>query len=686
METFLVKKGDVLHSCKTRYRVMDFIGEGSFGKVAQCLDLNMGRRVALKIHKNNKHMVNESEVAILEKVRALDPDQNNIVKYIDNFRFNDISCLAFEMLDRSLWKLMEMDKFEPLSLAEIRSVTYQLLVAFEALKNIGIMHTDLKPDNIMLVNHRDHPFKVKLIDFGLALPVRKAKVGMTIQPAAYRALEVNLGLPLSESVDMWGVGCIMAFMYFGMNLFPSSCAYKWMKTVICLLGHPNDFQITTGKHSLIYFTWDECAQWRLRTPEEYHRETGIKPIHSRRFTDLAKTLESLPKKTSSKQDNTEERVAFFDLLKCCLHLNAEKRIRPREALKHIFITNIHSVDAVKSTNRTKIESIHAICLPEVRGANKPGADMPPAETGTRPKEASKHGSTQKVCLGDTPKTSCVIRDVVRSARKQSRKNAEGRKFQKKAAVQTSGCHLLLDVTSNQPKQLQNAGNVNLLPVISKHTVKRSSLTSPPSAAHRPPLSVTDGQPQHHVLSPKPGCGQSIPHTNVPSPVQSPSSDTLIIGDSIIRNVKLETATTYCFPTAKVLDLLAEIPLLLHKHPHAKNVVIHVGTNNISVQTSEVPKLDFTSLFQLLKGYKKSVFISGPIPSICKNLQHFSRLLCLHIWLQSVCASHRIVLIDNFNHFWGKPSFFSRDGIHPNPEGSSALAANILHAINPTIRK
>uniref|UniRef100_A0A3P8W8N4 Protein kinase domain-containing protein n=1 Tax=Cynoglossus semilaevis TaxID=244447 RepID=A0A3P8W8N4_CYNSE len=245
--------------CKTRYRVMDFIGEGSFGKVAQCLDLNMGRRVALKIHKNNKHMVNESEVAILEKVRALDPDQNNIVKYIDNFRFNDISCLAFEMLDRSLWKLMEMDKFEPLSLAEIRSVTYQLLVAFEALKNIGIMHTDLKPDNIMLVNHRDHPFKVKLIDFGLALPVRKAKVGMTIQPAAYRALEVNLGLPLSESVDMWGVGCIMAFMYFGMNLFPSSCAYN-----------------------LIYFTWDE--------------------------------------------------VAFFDLLKCCLHLNAEKRIRPREAL------------------------------------------------------------------------------------------------------------------------------------------------------------------------------------------------------------------------------------------------------------------------------------------------------------------------------------------------------------------
>ncbi|AWP00989.1 Beta-2-microglobulin [Scophthalmus maximus] len=44
-----------------------------------------------------------------------------------------------------------------------------LLVELEALKNIGIIHMDLKPHNIMFVNHKDQPFKIKLNDFGLAL-------------------------------------------------------------------------------------------------------------------------------------------------------------------------------------------------------------------------------------------------------------------------------------------------------------------------------------------------------------------------------------------------------------------------------------------------------------------------------------------------------------------------------------
>ncbi|AWO96521.1 putative homeodomain-interacting protein kinase 2-like [Scophthalmus maximus] len=150
---------------------------------------------------------------MLEKVRAHDPDGNNIVKLLDNFRFCNLSCLAFEMLDRSLRDLMKENDLTPLSLNEIRPVTQQLLVAFEVLKNIGIIHTDLKPDNIMLVNHWDQPFKIKLIDFGLARPVCALKAGMVMQPIPYRAPEVVLGLPLSEAIDMWGIGCVMAWLY-----------------------------------------------------------------------------------------------------------------------------------------------------------------------------------------------------------------------------------------------------------------------------------------------------------------------------------------------------------------------------------------------------------------------------------------------------------------------------------------
>uniref|UniRef100_A0A671WWE3 Protein kinase domain-containing protein n=1 Tax=Sparus aurata TaxID=8175 RepID=A0A671WWE3_SPAAU len=218
----------------TRYLIMDFIGEGSFGKVAKCLNLTTCNTEAVKIHKNRKENVIQKEVEMLEAIRGLDPEKNNIVRFMESFRVKNLSCLSFEMLDRSLSDLMSERRLMPLSLNEIRPVIHQLLVAFDALKDIGMLHTDLKPDNIMLVNHKDQPYKVKLIDFGLARPVSQLKVGMTMQARSYRAPEVMLGLPLSEAVDMWGVGCVTAFLYFGMHLFPGNCEYHCMKTMVHL--------------------------------------------------------------------------------------------------------------------------------------------------------------------------------------------------------------------------------------------------------------------------------------------------------------------------------------------------------------------------------------------------------------------------------------------------------------------
>ena len=62
----------------------------------------------------------------------------------------------------------------------------QLAVAFKALNDIGIIHADLKGDNIMFVNRRDQPLKVKLIDFGLAVHVSNVAQGDTLQTLPYR--------------------------------------------------------------------------------------------------------------------------------------------------------------------------------------------------------------------------------------------------------------------------------------------------------------------------------------------------------------------------------------------------------------------------------------------------------------------------------------------------------------------
>ncbi|TKS84170.1 Homeodomain-interacting protein kinase 1 [Collichthys lucidus] len=348
---FKVQKRDILHSSNTRYLLLDFNGEGCFGKVAKCLDLTTGKLAAIKIHKKSQDHVIQREVDMLQAVGTLDPDKKNLVKFLDNFRFNNMSCLAFEMLDKSLWHLMKERREAPLNLNEIRPVIYQLMVAFDALKSIGIVHTDLKPDNIMLVNHDDQPFRIKLIDFGLALPVSKVRVGMTMQACAYRAPEVTLGLPLSEAMDVWGVGCIMAFLYFGTNLLPGNCMYNCVQSMVHLLGQPDDHLLSAGTQTFKYFTMKENqsgSEWILKTPEEYKKVTGVNPKVTPRFFDLAKNLNDAVRRCPPKRDITEykDRMEFLRLLKSCLRLDAGKRITPRKALKHPFITMVHLVDVM----------------------------------------------------------------------------------------------------------------------------------------------------------------------------------------------------------------------------------------------------------------------------------------------------------------------------------------------------
>lgn len=54
------------------------------------------------------------------------------------------------------------------------------------MKDIQLIHMDLKLDNIMLVNHKEAPFKVKLIDFGLACDKSAVVYGPYVQTPFYR--------------------------------------------------------------------------------------------------------------------------------------------------------------------------------------------------------------------------------------------------------------------------------------------------------------------------------------------------------------------------------------------------------------------------------------------------------------------------------------------------------------------
>ncbi|KAJ4948842.1 hypothetical protein JOQ06_020365 [Pogonophryne albipinna] len=73
-------------------------------------------------------------------------------------------------------------------------------------------HADIKPQNLMLLMENNQ-LRVKVIDFGSAVVSAEVKRGVIMQPAAYRSPEVIMGLPITEAVDIWSLGDVLATMY-----------------------------------------------------------------------------------------------------------------------------------------------------------------------------------------------------------------------------------------------------------------------------------------------------------------------------------------------------------------------------------------------------------------------------------------------------------------------------------------
>lgn len=164
------------------------------------------------------------------------------------------------------------------------------------------------------------------------------------------------------------------------------------------------------------------------------------------------------------------------------------------------------------------------------------------------------------------------------------------------------------------------------------------------------------------------------------PVVSPVvSDTLIIGDSIIRYVSVKGCETRCFPGATVEDMNTMIPRLL---PDASldSLVVHVGANNVKAGASELLKEDFSKLFDTLWETGKNVTISGPLPCLNRGDMKYSRLRQLHLWLKGCCWYWGIPYVDNFTLFSDRYDLYNRDGVHLNSVGAKLLSRNILDAL------
>ncbi|KAM8863912.1 homeodomain-interacting protein kinase 1-like isoform 2-T2 [Spinachia spinachia] len=216
----------LMSSISSNYTILNVLGHGCYGDVLQCLKRDTKEMVAVKVLKQKSSQNSTiQEVTILEKLRCLDPNKSNIVRCHEWFHWEGRTFMVFEMLDMSLFEYMSRREWKPVPLNGIRIIIRDVATALKALKGLGLVHTDLKPDNILLVHHQTKPFRAKVIDFGLTLTTSQTGPQQTVQALGYRSPEIILGLTFNEAIDIWSLGTILAEMLLGFLLFPGTHEY-----------------------------------------------------------------------------------------------------------------------------------------------------------------------------------------------------------------------------------------------------------------------------------------------------------------------------------------------------------------------------------------------------------------------------------------------------------------------------
>uniref|UniRef100_A0A3B4ZXI3 non-specific serine/threonine protein kinase n=1 Tax=Stegastes partitus TaxID=144197 RepID=A0A3B4ZXI3_9TELE len=368
---YQVVQHEVLCSMKNTYEVLDFLGRGTFGQVVKCWKRGTGEVVAVKILKNHPSYARQGqiEVGILARLSGENADEHNLVRAFECFQHRSHTCLVFEMLEQNLYDFLKQNKFSPLPLKVIRPVLQQVATALKKLKSMGLIHADLKPENIMLVDPVRQPYRVKVIDFGSASHVSKAVCSTYLQSRYYRAPEIILGLPFCEAIDMWSLGCVIAELFLGWPLYPGALEYDQIRYISQTQGLPGEHLLNTGTKTARFFCKESespYAAWRLKSTDEHETETGMKSKEARKYIfscldDIAHVNLMMNLEGSDLLAEKADRREFVGLLKKMLLIDAEERIAPAEALSHPFVTMQHLLDFPHSNHVKSCFHIMDVC-------------------------------------------------------------------------------------------------------------------------------------------------------------------------------------------------------------------------------------------------------------------------------------------------------------------------------------
>ncbi|NVB85742.1 MAG: protein kinase [Kofleriaceae bacterium] len=227
------------------YRIEKKIGEGGMGSVYGARHPLIGKRAAIKVIR--RELSTSQEAVDRFVLEAQSVNQIGHPNIVDVFGFGQLpdgrSYFVMEWLEgESLRDRMLRPLVFPEALEYLESIAKALQAAHDA----GVVHRDLKPDNVYLTSRKGEKPQVKLLDFGLAKLTGKdnqqtfdrTRTGMVMGTPLYLSPEQAKGQKIDASTDVYSLGAMAYEMLSGVVPFKADSAVEIMAMHISLRANP----------------------------------------------------------------------------------------------------------------------------------------------------------------------------------------------------------------------------------------------------------------------------------------------------------------------------------------------------------------------------------------------------------------------------------------------------------------
>mmetsp|Transcript_24595 Transcript_24595/g.37586 ORF Transcript_24595/g.37586 Transcript_24595/m.37586 type:complete len:742 (+) Transcript_24595:225-2450(+) len=352
-----------------QYYVQSELGSAAFSTAYRCVDLTSGKKaedeeiyydeVCLKVIKNTKDFFDQSldEIKILELLRQTgECNENNILEMKAFFYHKEHLIIVTELLRQNLFEfgkyITEHDEPVYFTRSRLCYIARQCLVALSFVHKLGLVHSDIKPENILLSSYSRA--RVKVIDFGSSCYLTDRQSSY-IQSRSYRAPEVVLGLAYDGKIDVWSLGCVIAEMYTGQVTFQNDSVVTMLSRIEAICGAFPRNMIEDGRQSGQFFSPtgllyekvenddDSCV--RMDTSNSFvdddsaAAENSMFNIFQPKTTTMGERLGFDPDLMERKRKTWEEEDSclFVDFITKLLTIDPEKRPSAEEALEHPWI-------------------------------------------------------------------------------------------------------------------------------------------------------------------------------------------------------------------------------------------------------------------------------------------------------------------------------------------------------------